>query len=98
MTLQVGDVLRRGETLGTIGDAHGIYASHLHFEMRDQMGMGPGAGYGADPQAYLDPTAFILAHRPPPERSELPATPSNWVAPPTKTAPNPAPVTVESPD
>ena len=34
MMVIVGDTLQRGQKLGTIGDAHGAYYAHLHFEIR----------------------------------------------------------------
>lgn len=50
--------------LGTIGDAGGQYLAHLHFELRDRIGAPLGGGYGT-PDGQVDPTAFILANRPP---------------------------------
>jgi Peptidase family M23 len=64
MLVQVGDTLQRGQQLGTIGDAHGAYWAHLHFEMHHQADMGLGGGYGEDTTGFLVPTAFIKAHRP----------------------------------
>ena len=62
MSVSFGDQLSRGDRLGTIGDAHGMYWAHLHFEIRSQIGMPPGVGYGVDTKGYLDPTSFIRAH------------------------------------
>lgn len=58
------DVLNRGQKLGTIGNAEGIYLSHLHFEMRNKIALPLGQGYSKDQTGYLDPTKFIKAHRP----------------------------------
>lgn len=63
MKVQVGDTLRRGQQLGTIGDAHGAYWAHLHFEMRHQIDMGLRGGYGEDTTGFLVPTKFIQQHR-----------------------------------
>lgn len=64
MLVQPGDTLRRGQQLGKIGDAHGAYWAHLHFEMRHQVGNGIGGGYSTDTTGFLVPTKFIRAHRP----------------------------------
>lgn len=59
----VGDVVARGEGIGTIGDANGRYVPHLHLELRTEPGrpLGPGCG---EPKWRVDPTAFILARAP----------------------------------
>lgn len=69
MWVRVGDTLQRGQQLGTMGDAHGAYAAHLHFEMRHRVGMGIGGGYSDDTTGFLVPTVFIKAHRPQKEGS-----------------------------
>jgi len=61
--VEVGDAVRRGTTLGTIGDAHGVYLPHLHFEMRSAPDLPFGPGYSTVSDGYLDPSAFIDAHR-----------------------------------
>lgn len=53
----------KGEKIGTIGDAHGQYYAHLHFEMRSQIGLPIGGGYGSKTTGYLNPTKFIQQHR-----------------------------------
>jgi murein DD-endopeptidase MepM/ murein hydrolase activator NlpD len=58
-----GDVVARGQRIGTIGNAGGRYPAHLHLELRDRVDLPLGAGYGADASGYLDPTAFIGARR-----------------------------------
>ncbi len=60
----VGDTLERGELLGTIGNAHGAYWAHLHFEIRDTVDLPLGGGYSPVTTGYMDPTAFIRSHRP----------------------------------
>lgn len=64
MWVKNGDTVQRGQQIGTIGDAHGAYWAHLHFEMRDSMGMPVGGGYASETAGYLDPTTFIQSHRP----------------------------------
>jgi murein DD-endopeptidase MepM/ murein hydrolase activator NlpD len=60
----VGDVLQRGQLLGTMGSNFGQYAVHLHFEIRKnlQIGMNRSA-FARDYSNYYSPTAFINAHR-----------------------------------
>jgi murein DD-endopeptidase MepM/ murein hydrolase activator NlpD len=70
--VQAGQVLTRGEQLGTIGDAHGVYIPHLHFELRERAGLGLGPGYALDKPGWVDPQAFIEAHRPLGVHSDLP--------------------------
>ena len=60
-----GYVMNRGEVIGTIGNADGKYHAHLHFEMRTKPGKDIGCGYAGDTLGFVDPTAFIEAHRPP---------------------------------
>jgi len=66
MDVQPGQLLQRGEPVGTIGDAHGAWIPHLHFELRTVVGMDLGPGYARDRDGYTDPTAWIDAHRPSP--------------------------------
>jgi len=61
--VEAGDRVRRGTTIGTIGDAHGVYLPHLHFEMRSAPDLPFGPGYSTSSDGYLDPSAFIDAHR-----------------------------------
>lgn len=64
MWVHVGDTIARGQAIGTIGNAEGIYLAHLHLEIRNQWNRELGAGYSAQAEGYLDPTAYIKAHRP----------------------------------
>lgn len=57
------EFVKRGEPIGTIGTADGIYPAHLHFEMRSDTDLGIGGGYSADTSGYLNPTNFINSHR-----------------------------------
>jgi len=61
--VRVGEHVGRGQPLGTIGTADGVYVAHLHLELREVLGRPLGRGYGP-PDAQVDPTAFIRAHRP----------------------------------
>jgi murein DD-endopeptidase MepM/ murein hydrolase activator NlpD len=58
-----GNWVKRGQEIATIGNAEGVYLAHLHLEIRDSIGMNVGPGYSTNRNGYLDPTAFIKAHR-----------------------------------
>lgn len=64
IVVKSGDWVKRGDFIGTVGTANGIYYAHLHFEIRSDVSMGIGAGYSSDQSGYLDPTKFIRDHRP----------------------------------
>ncbi|MCF6189762.1 MAG: M23 family metallopeptidase [Cocleimonas sp.] len=61
--VKVGSLVKKGEKIGTIGNAGGIYWAHLHFEIRDKLDMPIGQGYSKDTSGYIDPTKFIRSHR-----------------------------------
>lgn len=60
---QLGEWVKRGDQIGTIGTAHGAYLAHLHFEIRDSIEMPIGGGYSRNTEGYLDPTEFIKEQR-----------------------------------
>lgn len=64
MLVKKDEIVTRGKKIGTIGNAEGIYLAHLHFEIRDSIGMPIGPGYSSVTAGYLDPTKFIKANRP----------------------------------
>lgn len=55
--------VRRGQQIGTVGNADGRYFAHLHFEMREFKTPFIGPGYREDTRGWIDPTAFIQQHR-----------------------------------
>lgn len=64
MLVRTGDTVRRGQKLGTMGTAHGIYDAHLHFEIRKNLEIGMSrAAFAQDLSNYCDPTKFISSHR-----------------------------------
>lgn len=63
MIVHKGDWITKGQEVGKIGTADGIYLAHLHLEIRQEPGMQLGPGYSSDPKGYLDPTMFIKKHR-----------------------------------
>lgn len=59
-----GDKVKRGEIIGSIGDANGYYLAHLHFEVRTKAGLPLGAGYGDNRNdLFCDPNQFVDKHR-----------------------------------
>lgn len=63
MLPQPGSLVRRGEKIGTLGTAGGLYEAHLHLELRSVVALPVGGGYGADQAGFLEPKKFIRAHR-----------------------------------
>ena len=58
-----GDLVRKGQNIGTMGDADGVYWVHLHFELRDDIYLPIGGGYSANTSGYLNPKKFIRKNR-----------------------------------
>jgi murein DD-endopeptidase MepM/ murein hydrolase activator NlpD len=54
-----GDYVSKGQVIGTIGTANGKYLAHLHFELRDVVGMDLGPGYSWNTMGYVNPTKYI---------------------------------------
>lgn len=63
MLVRPGDEVRRGQQIATVGTAGGRYFAHLHFEMREFTTLFIGPGYREDTRGWINPTAFIEAHR-----------------------------------
>lgn len=60
-----GDLVKRGQKIGTIGDGNGQYTAHLHFEIRRKPGLGYRGHFKKDFSNFHDPFTFISRHRPP---------------------------------
>lgn len=59
-----GDTVSRGQQIATIGNAHGLYDAHLHFEIRKNIAIGMSRDkFAKDFSNYCDPTQFIASHR-----------------------------------
>lgn len=58
-----GQIVQRGEKIGTVGTAEGAYLAHLHFEVRQGPYINPAEGYADTPLNRLSPEKFISAHR-----------------------------------
>ena len=59
-----GQLVTRGQQIGTVGTAFGLYDAHLHFEVRRNINIGMFRSmFARDLTNYYDPTAFINEHR-----------------------------------
>lgn len=64
MSVRVGQLVKRGEQIGTIGNNRGMYAAHLHFEIRHNIRIGMHrTSAPATMEHWADPTLFINKHR-----------------------------------
>ena len=63
INVKEGDFVKKGQIVGAIGNADGLYKSHLHFEIRNNILMSVGSGYSSNFEGYLNPTMFIDANR-----------------------------------
>lgn len=59
-----GQLIKRGQQIGTIGSNFGMYPAHLHFEMRHNITIGMARNdVPADLINWADPTQFINQYR-----------------------------------
>lgn len=63
MNVPVGQLVRRGQTIGTVGKGDGRYLAHLHFEIRDYTSLSAGAGYADLAQGRVSGEKFLSDHR-----------------------------------
>lgn len=64
MGVKVGQTVKRGDKIGTIGNNRGMYAAHLHFEIRHNIHVGMlRNSAGRDLNNWADPTQFINKYR-----------------------------------
>lgn len=62
--VKVGQTVKRGQQIGTIGTNYGMYPAHLHFEMRHNITIGVARNsVPADMVNWADPSDFINRHR-----------------------------------
>jgi hypothetical protein len=54
----LGALVGRGQKIGSVGSADGMYPAHLHYEIRTGNGVDVGAGYAAHPLTRVDPAQF----------------------------------------
>jgi len=60
----VGTLVKRGQPIGTVGNASGNYLAHLHFEMRKGIHLYIGPGYLAKPRNHISPEEFLAQYLP----------------------------------
>src|SRR5713101_3255318 len=59
-----GQAVARGQQVGTMGTAHGLYDSHLHLEVRKNIAIGMSRDkFAKDLSNYCDPSEFIVSRR-----------------------------------
>lgn len=64
MMMKTGQLVKRGQQVGTIGTNRGMYPAHLHFEMRHNIYIGmTRSGVRSDLTNWADPTQFITKYR-----------------------------------
>lgn len=55
--------VKRGQRIGTVGNASSTYLAHLHWEVRQTVGIGVGPGFDVKRDGWLGPSEFLAAHR-----------------------------------
>lgn len=64
ISVKVGQAVKRGQQVGTIGTNRGMYPAHLHFEMRHNINIGMHRnGVASTMDNWADPTQFITKYR-----------------------------------
>lgn len=103
ITAREGQIVRKGQQVGTIGTNRGMYIAHLHLEVRKNLHIGINRSqFTRGFENYHDPTRFISARRKLPgggRRARIPVEtflmPSGELAPPSRrsssTRPGPPP-------
>lgn len=62
--VKLGQSVKRGQQIGTIGTNFGMYPAHLHFEMRHNIYLGlSNPGIPSTLEHWADPSEFISKHR-----------------------------------
>lgn len=64
LAVNVGQQIKRGQKIGTIGTNFGMYPAHLHFEIRHNITIGmQRSGVASTLENWADPTQFIDKYR-----------------------------------
>ncbi len=73
-----GQIVAKGDQIGTIGTNKGMYLAHLHFEVRKNLRLGMDRSkFARDFSNYWNPTQFISLHRRLPESRGTTSIPIN---------------------
>lgn len=80
--VKVGQIVERGQVIGTMGGNNGMYPVHLHFEIRKNLAIGMNRSkFARDYSNYYSPTQFIEARRKLPTDYKRYEIPMNTFAP-----------------
>ncbi len=63
MEVQPYTFVKRGQEIGKMGNADGVYLAHLHWEVRNVLDLKLGGAYADDLSPWIAPSAFVAAHR-----------------------------------
>lgn len=64
MMVKEGEIVKRGEQIGTMGNNRGMYSAHLHFEVRYNLKIGMHRNsVERTKENWADPTEFIKRYR-----------------------------------
>jgi murein DD-endopeptidase MepM/ murein hydrolase activator NlpD len=62
--VKVGEMVKRGQQIGTLGSNNGMYPAHLHFEIRHNLTTGmQRESVARTMENWADPRTFINSHR-----------------------------------
>ncbi len=73
MAVAPGQLVRRGQVIGTVGKGNGQYLAHLHFELRGHVTAHAGAGYADGPMGRLPGERWLKRFRGAPDNQLDPA-------------------------
>ena len=80
--VKLHDLVEKGQLVGTMGGNNGMYAVHLHLEVRKNLHIGMNRSqFARDSSNYYSPTAFINARRVLPSSTQKYDVPVNNFAP-----------------
>jgi|GEM_PF-788572 len=74
--IRVGQIVKRGDLIAKMGSNRGMYAAHLHFEMRKNINVGMyRSSFPRDWSVYWSPSDFVAAHRSCPGNGRMASVP-----------------------
>ena len=63
MAVKPHQFIKKGEQIGTIITCNKLYHTHLHFEIRDSLGLGMDSAYSKTSKGRINPSEFIKKQR-----------------------------------